>query len=223
MAKVNPFMFSTKFYDWETGLLYYGYRFYNPSTGRWPSRDPIKDPTGLNLYGYVDNDPSDYFDTDGQDKSGRPPPTQPGPGGHGGGPGPGTGGGYNPAPPTTEIPNPTGHGFIIFDSGVSGYVGGGGGAGTQTIRYDNGNVVSYGYVQYGVGCGGKGGGFGCGEVVNVFKPSDYAGVFVNGSAGYGAGATVSTGFGGVCAYTAGGGVGGVSVTAQWYWIVTASK
>ena len=35
MAKVNPFMFSTKFYDWETGLYYYGYRYYNPSTGRW--------------------------------------------------------------------------------------------------------------------------------------------------------------------------------------------
>jgi RHS repeat-associated protein len=44
MAKLNPFMFSTKFYDWETGLYYYGYRYYNPSTGRWPSRDPIGDP-----------------------------------------------------------------------------------------------------------------------------------------------------------------------------------
>ena len=42
MAKVNPFMFSTKFYDWETGLYYYGYRYYNPSTGRWLSRDPLQ-------------------------------------------------------------------------------------------------------------------------------------------------------------------------------------
>ena len=39
MAKVNPFMFSTKFYDWESGVYYYGCRYYNPSTGRWPSRD----------------------------------------------------------------------------------------------------------------------------------------------------------------------------------------
>jgi len=44
MAKLNPFMFSTKFYDWETGLYYYGFRYYNPSTGRWPSRDLIGEP-----------------------------------------------------------------------------------------------------------------------------------------------------------------------------------
>jgi len=41
MAKVNPFRFSTKHQDEETGLVYYGYRYYDPSTGRWPSRDPI--------------------------------------------------------------------------------------------------------------------------------------------------------------------------------------
>ena len=33
--------FSTKPLDSETGLYYYGYRFYDPATGRWPSRDPI--------------------------------------------------------------------------------------------------------------------------------------------------------------------------------------
>jgi RHS repeat-associated protein len=41
MAKLNPFRFSTKYDDDETDFLYYGYRYYNPSTGRWPSRDPI--------------------------------------------------------------------------------------------------------------------------------------------------------------------------------------
>jgi RHS repeat-associated protein len=41
MAFVNPFRFSTKYQDDETSLLYYGYRFYNSSTGRWLSRDPI--------------------------------------------------------------------------------------------------------------------------------------------------------------------------------------
>jgi len=35
------FRFSTKFQDEETGLLYYGYRYYDPSTGRWNSRDPL--------------------------------------------------------------------------------------------------------------------------------------------------------------------------------------
>jgi integrase/recombinase XerD len=31
----------------------YGYRYYNPTTGRWPSRDPIGEEGGLNLYGFV--------------------------------------------------------------------------------------------------------------------------------------------------------------------------
>jgi RHS repeat-associated protein len=49
----NPFRFSTKFTDDETGLVYYGFRYYNPSTGRWVSRDPIGERGGRNLYGFV--------------------------------------------------------------------------------------------------------------------------------------------------------------------------
>jgi RHS repeat-associated protein len=63
MAKVNPFMFSTKFYDWETGLYYYPYRYYNPSTGRWLSRDPIAEKGGLNLYGFIHNAPINDVDS----------------------------------------------------------------------------------------------------------------------------------------------------------------
>jgi RHS repeat-associated protein len=48
--------FSTKPLDSETGLYYYGYRYYDPLTGRWPSRDPIEEEGGLNLYGFVGND-----------------------------------------------------------------------------------------------------------------------------------------------------------------------
>jgi RHS repeat-associated protein len=44
MARVSPFLFSTKYYDWETGLYYYGYRYYDPSTGRWLSKDPLTEP-----------------------------------------------------------------------------------------------------------------------------------------------------------------------------------
>ncbi len=63
MAKLNPFMFSTKFYDWESGLYYYGARYYNPSTGRWIGRDPAEeDEGGPNLYGFVGNDPVDQID-----------------------------------------------------------------------------------------------------------------------------------------------------------------
>ncbi len=41
MAKANPFRFSSKYQDDESDQLYYGYRFYNQSMGRWLSRDPI--------------------------------------------------------------------------------------------------------------------------------------------------------------------------------------
>jgi RHS repeat-associated protein len=39
----------------DSGLYYYGYRYYDPVTGRWPSRDPIGEGGGLNLYGFVGN------------------------------------------------------------------------------------------------------------------------------------------------------------------------
>ena len=43
----------------------YGYRFYDPLTGRWPSRDPIGEDGGTNLYGFVGNDGIDFVDNTG--------------------------------------------------------------------------------------------------------------------------------------------------------------
>jgi RHS repeat-associated protein len=57
-----PIRWSTKYTDLETDLVYYGYRYYNPSTGRWLSRDPIGEKGGNNLYGFLDNDPICNFD-----------------------------------------------------------------------------------------------------------------------------------------------------------------
>jgi hypothetical protein len=37
------------------GVTYYGYRYFDPVTGRWPSRDPIEERGGINLYGFVGN------------------------------------------------------------------------------------------------------------------------------------------------------------------------
>ena len=48
--------FSTKYRDAETGLYYYGYRYFDPLTGRWMSKDPIGEGGGTNLYGFVGND-----------------------------------------------------------------------------------------------------------------------------------------------------------------------
>ncbi|MGE9269527.1 MAG: RHS repeat domain-containing protein, partial [Verrucomicrobiales bacterium] len=56
------FRFSTKYQDNETNLLYYGFRYYNPETGRWLSRDPIAERGGLNLYAFVGNNGVNWVD-----------------------------------------------------------------------------------------------------------------------------------------------------------------
>jgi RHS repeat-associated protein len=55
MALANSFRFSSKYQDDETGLLYYGYRYYAASTGRWLSQDPLEERGGANLYAFVGN------------------------------------------------------------------------------------------------------------------------------------------------------------------------
>ncbi|MGO8931773.1 MAG: RHS repeat-associated core domain-containing protein [Limisphaerales bacterium] len=67
MAKANPFRFSTKYQDDETDLLYYGFRYYNASTGRWLSRDPIEEGGGFGLYVLVANQPVNRSDRYGLD------------------------------------------------------------------------------------------------------------------------------------------------------------
>ncbi len=45
----------SKINDFLGRVAYYGYRWYDPITGRWPSRDPIGERGGVNLYGFVSN------------------------------------------------------------------------------------------------------------------------------------------------------------------------
>ena len=84
MAKVSPFRFSTKYQDDESDLLYYGYRYYKPSTGTWLGRDGVAEPGfrcaeytldateteqgdsgDLNLAEFVKNSPTFQFDAKG--------------------------------------------------------------------------------------------------------------------------------------------------------------
>ena len=69
MAELNEYQFSTKRQDKLTGLYYYGYRWYDPRTGRWPSRDPIGERGGGNLYGFVGNDGVNFVDVIGFGKA----------------------------------------------------------------------------------------------------------------------------------------------------------
>ena len=54
--------FSTKYFDTETGLYYYGYRFYHPALMRWLTRDPIEEDGGVNLYAFNANNSVRYID-----------------------------------------------------------------------------------------------------------------------------------------------------------------
>ena len=91
IAADNPFRFSTKYTDedgarervdgdaegvarraeeagapWalmrQSGLVYYGFRYYSPSLGRFLNRDPLGELGGANLYGFVENDPVNGWD-----------------------------------------------------------------------------------------------------------------------------------------------------------------
>ncbi|OQB82731.1 MAG: tRNA3(Ser)-specific nuclease WapA precursor [Verrucomicrobia bacterium ADurb.Bin122] len=59
-ASVNAYRFSAKECDAFTGLYYYGLRYYNPQAGRWINRDPIEERGGVNLYGFVNNAPTNF-------------------------------------------------------------------------------------------------------------------------------------------------------------------
>jgi len=66
LAQINPFRFSSEYFDDETDLVYYNYRYYSPRLGRWLSRDPIGEDGGLNLYAMCNNNVISCVDYLGQ-------------------------------------------------------------------------------------------------------------------------------------------------------------
>jgi RHS repeat-associated protein len=86
LAEANLYRFSSKEWHRSSALVYYGYRFYDPSLQRWPNRDPLGDRAFLyhrfspgiamslggdiseiagNLYSLVANDPVSEIDPEG--------------------------------------------------------------------------------------------------------------------------------------------------------------
>jgi RHS repeat-associated protein len=62
-----PFGFAGGLYDKDTGLVRFGYRDYDPETGRWTAKDPILFAGGdTDLYGYCVNDPVNLLDPTGE-------------------------------------------------------------------------------------------------------------------------------------------------------------
>ena len=58
----NPFYFTSRAYDRESGLYYYRARYYSPDLGRFLQPDPIGFAAGFNIYSYCGNDPLNWFD-----------------------------------------------------------------------------------------------------------------------------------------------------------------
>ena len=56
------YKFSTKPQDELSGFYYYGYRFYQPTLGRWINRDPIRESGGINLYSILGNSINNLID-----------------------------------------------------------------------------------------------------------------------------------------------------------------
>src|SRR5947208_2508657 len=72
---INPFQYTGRDYDPETGLRYYRTRYYDPIIGRFLSEDPIGFNGGNNFYPYVGNGPTNFSDPSGLVPAGTATPT----------------------------------------------------------------------------------------------------------------------------------------------------
>jgi len=75
LASANVYRFSSKEIHANSGLYYYGFRFYDPNTQRWLNHDPVQERGGLNLYGFVLNNPVNFDDPLGLDRNHNAPPS----------------------------------------------------------------------------------------------------------------------------------------------------
>jgi RHS repeat-associated protein len=71
LSGANRMRFSSKPWmapgvDDSAGMYYYGYRFYDPLTQRWLTRDPLGEEGGLNLYQFALNNPLNGIDAFGE-------------------------------------------------------------------------------------------------------------------------------------------------------------
>jgi RHS repeat-associated protein len=63
---LQPYSYTGREWDEETGLYFYRARYYDPMVGRFISKDPIGFAGGdVNLYGYVQNNPVNWVDPSG--------------------------------------------------------------------------------------------------------------------------------------------------------------
>ncbi|MCB1113256.1 MAG: RHS repeat-associated core domain-containing protein [Chlamydiia bacterium] len=61
-ASLSPWVFSSKREDKGSGLILFGYRFYDPALGRFITADPTGFDAGPNLWAYCNNNPLTFTD-----------------------------------------------------------------------------------------------------------------------------------------------------------------
>ena len=62
---INPFQYTGRELDSETGLYYYRARYYDQTTGRFLGEDPMGFQAGVNFYAYTLNSPTNLIDPSG--------------------------------------------------------------------------------------------------------------------------------------------------------------
>ncbi|HBL84589.1 MAG TPA: hypothetical protein DDZ99_06745, partial [Clostridiales bacterium] len=69
---INPFRYSSYYFDTETGFYYLNSRYYDPNTGRFINSDGMiganQDLLSYNLFAYCSNNPANYDDPSGYKK-----------------------------------------------------------------------------------------------------------------------------------------------------------
>ncbi|MDX9823069.1 MAG: RHS repeat-associated core domain-containing protein, partial [Syntrophales bacterium] len=61
----QPFAFTSREFDPETGMYFYRARYYDPKVGRFVTKDPIGFKGGINVFAYVQNNPVNKLDPSG--------------------------------------------------------------------------------------------------------------------------------------------------------------
>jgi len=59
---INPYTYTGREFDEESGLYYYRHRYYDPVNGRFIQEDPLGLLDGPNIYTYVTNNPINFID-----------------------------------------------------------------------------------------------------------------------------------------------------------------
>jgi RHS repeat-associated protein len=72
---LQPFRYTGRQWDSETGLYYYRERYYDTSTGRFLSEDPVGVGDGTSWFSYVGNNPTNFVDPSGLRRAPAPKPS----------------------------------------------------------------------------------------------------------------------------------------------------